>query len=420
MVSILKKIFSPFSVAWGRTPVVWLWREPKNDLDSVLQTASKHFNPGWHSGRSLYISKVMYFFMLFIWPVRALVIIFKGMRAYSSDTKKLYNISYVRQLLDQLKIAYLYWSNPDSYYLFELFEPSRLVHAKTFLLGNTSSALLNLVNQYKSSDELEDKLSFNHSMRNLGFPVVEDLAIIEKGNVTNIKGNPIQLPEFDFIAKPNTGCKGKDVIRLEWLGDGRYYCSTGQFFDKPTLESYLKNLSTQKRYLLQPRLINHPKVADLTHKGLGTCRVITGKSPSGDIDVICAVYKMPVGEGVADNLNSGGIGSSIDLTTGTLGEAVGKKSIASKYSHHPDTEAPISGRLLPFWQEAMVLVRQAHQHIDGYVFLGWDIGLSENGPIILETNADWCPLLVQRPSKIGLGTTSFVTICRRWVDYVGA
>ncbi|OMH25729.1 sugar-transfer associated ATP-grasp domain-containing protein [Motiliproteus sp. MSK22-1] len=416
MINILRKITSPFLIAWGRTPVLWLWRKPKNDLDALLQIASKYFYPNWSQGKARYVSQAMYFYMLLIWPIRALIIISLGMKRYAVKTKVNHHISYYRQLIDQLKIAFLYCNNPQVYYLFELFNDSRLTQAKSFLLGNTSSALLNFINQYRNSEELEDKLQFSSRMRNHNFPMVDDTAVITDGKITDLKGAEIPLPEADFVVKPNTGYQGQGVLRFEWLGNNQYFCSDGLHYDKKRLNHYLRELSLKDSYLVQPRLVNHPQIADLTNKGFGTCRIITGITPTGTVELIGAAFKMPVGEGVADNFAAGGIASPIDLETGELGMAVAKKCLGDSYCQHPDTGAPIIGRKLPYWQETVALIKRAHQQVADYVFLGWDIGLSKDGPVILETNSNWCILLAQRPSGKGLGSSKFTSICHLWID----
>lgn len=416
MINLIKKLTSPFLIAWGRTPVLWIWRKPKDDLDAILLTASKHFYPKWNHGRLRYISLIMYFFMLLIWPLRAMSIIFEGMMRYATKVKRIYKISYSKQLLGQLNIAFLHWSNPEIYYLFELFDQQRIKQARYFLLNNTMTALLGFINDNKSDEHIENKYLYSKKMRAKGFPVVHDVAIVEQGHIRNEEGVETKLPNFDFIIKPSHGIEGRGIQRFERLEDGNFRCSNGKIYDVNSLHNYVKDLSKIESFLVEPRLVNHSDIADLTNTSFGTCRIVSGRHPDGTVDIILAVFKMATGTGVADNFSSGGIASPVNITTGTLGKAVAKRTLSEHFSHHPDSGAPIENRKLPFWQETIDIVKSAHTHTEGdFITLGWDVGVTQDGPIILETQVTWGFTLAQRPGMRSLGTTIFPKIYREWL-----
>jgi hypothetical protein len=416
MINLFKKITSPFLVAWGRTPVLWIWRKPRDDLDAMLLTASKHFNPKWKHERFRYLVLVMYIFMLLVWPLRAVLIIFVRMKRYAAKTKKVHKISYRKQFLDQLNIAFLHWTNPEVYYLFELFDHQLIRQARYFLQDHTMTALLGVINSGKSDEHIENKYLYNQTMRARGFPMVNDIALVKQRQILNQEGVETRLPDFDFIIKPSHGVEGKNVQRFERLKDGNYRCSDGQTYDNKALHNHVMALSESETFLVEPRLTNHPEIADLTNKSFGTCRIVTARRRDGSIDIIFAVFKMPTGKGVADNFSAGGIASPVNLATGTIGKAVSMSVLSERFGHHPDTGARIENRQLPFWQETMDIVKSAHLHTEGdFVTLGWDIGVTQNGPIILETQVTWGFIISQRPGMRPLGSTVLPAIYREWI-----
>jgi hypothetical protein len=63
---------------------------------------------------------------------------------------------------------------------------------------------------------------------------------------------------------------------------------------------------------------------------------------------------------------------------------------------HPDTGAEIVGRALPQWKEIKALAIQAHRAFDDRVIVGWDIGVTEQGPLVVEGNSSPDLDIVQR------------------------
>ena len=123
----------------------------------------------------------------------------------------------------------------------------------------------------------------------------------------------------------------------------------------------IKERSRQETYLIQPLIANHPNVVDLSNSALSTVRIVTGVYPDGGVQCIAATYKLPLRSAIT---NTHGLNCPIDLHTG----------------------ARITGRRLPDWAEAMELVQKPHQVFLDYMFLGWDIALTPDGPLLLEGN----------------------------------
>lgn len=85
----------------------------------------------------------------------------------------------------------------------------------------------------------------------------------------------------------------------------------------------------------------------------------------------------------------------IDLETGRL-----RKYGSYYYEYHHDTNHPVSGvkyegYQIPCWNEITRMVVDLHQYFRGFLVLGWDIALTENGPVVVEINSSPCSKMAQ-------------------------
>ena len=60
-----------------------------------------------------------------------------------------------------------------------------------------------------------------------------------------------------------------------------------------------------------------------------------------------------------------------------------------KIDRHPDSGVIFDGYTVPLYHEALQLCLKAHSYFYGIHSIGWDIAISENGPVIIEGNDNW-------------------------------
>ena len=58
----------------------------------------------------------------------------------------------------------------------------------------------------------------------------------------------------------------------------------------------------------------------------------------------------------------------------------------SEFTHHPDTGNTIEGSVLTGWKEAVSVVLRAQQALPELRATGWDVAITEDGPVLVETN----------------------------------
>jgi hypothetical protein len=247
-----------------------------------------------------------------------------------------------------------------------------------------------------------DKVSFTAECLAAGLRAAPVLARFEKGKAKERAAE--SLPPIDLFVKwvEGKGGRGAECWRYR---DGRWH--RGRLsLDEAGLFKLLADHSHVGALLLQPRMINHPDLADINLGTLCTFRVVTALDEQERPELIGAVLRMPSrADSAVDNFHAGGIAAPVDVTTGRLGAAsdMGLKPNTRWHAVHPVTGGPIEGRIVPYWPAVMALVEEAHAKLGERVVIGWDVAVLADGPAIVEANGLPDQDILQRIHKVPLG-----------------
>ncbi len=308
-------------------------------------------------------------------------------------------VSILRQWLDQVWFAETYNISPSSYYR------SRFFHfdgdQKDIITPEELRLILGHLNRDLDWDPVDHKVVFYEHCMKHRLSTAPLLAIFEEGSARWI-GKEEQLPQRSLFLKPTNSSGGKGSERWSWLGDGTWRQEEAGCLDEQGLLKRVVSLSQSKPYLLQPCLENHPSVSALGGQTICTVRIATCKSPLRSAELLCAEFRMPTGSSWVDNVSAGGMAAFVDLGQGRLGEAFSGKFLDLAVEKNPLTGKRIVDFNLPFWQEAAGLCCEAHETFPDFAFIGWDVGLLADGPVLIEANTLWGP-----PVPCLLGQTQF-------------
>ncbi|QGP79224.1 sugar-transfer associated ATP-grasp domain-containing protein [Sphingobium sp. CAP-1] len=195
--------------------------------------------------------------------------------------------------------------------------------------------------------------------------------------------------QSDIIAKPSYRSKGQGVERFVRQGDG--WRNKDQYVSPVHLAVSLRALWRQGG-VIQQRLPTHAALADLSPGALPTLRVVTCLNESGAPEACAMALRLSAGgPRPVDNFNAGNLVLAVD-DAGRCGAAwrSGGARPPSRHSRHPATGAPIEGALLPDHDAALALAIRAHDRCRaGFTVIGWDIGITAQGPVLVEGN--WNP-----------------------------
>ncbi|MEM7222346.1 MAG: sugar-transfer associated ATP-grasp domain-containing protein [Pseudomonadota bacterium] len=208
-----------------------------------------------------------------------------------------------------------------------------------------------------------------------------------------------RLPHDEFVIKPSQGFYGQEV-RIFVRRAGGLVDFHGQPWDPAEIYRLMAGGTGYDTFVIEERLRNDPEIAQLcATETLQTLRLVTliqdPQAPQAEI--LFALWKLSTGNVEVDNFNlgrSGNLCADVNLEQGTLGKVVTGAPDGLglvEVVHQPRTEQPLAGFRLPHWEEAQALVRRAALEVMPLRTVGWDVGLTAAGPVIVEGNAWWGP-----------------------------
>ena len=311
----------------------------------------------------------------------------------------------------------------EEYYLYQLYLPDRWRSRTRQFADDSQSypAQLFLIERKRPSDFqlVLSKHLFAARCIEAKLPSVPLLAEFVDGHPN---GKLEGLPAIDLVSKPAISGSGwgVELWRYDRGQDCFFNAVTNQRFSRDALHDHLCDLSSSRRVILQERLKNHAALAPLTNGALSTLRIVTCISPSGSIDLMPPVIRMPAGRSIVDNFAQNGLAAPIDLATGTVcGAAVQMDNYLGQISteKHPDSGQVFIGFCIPSWTEAVHLARRAHQTFSSLPFIAWDIAILQDGPVLVEGNPIFHTHVTLLPHGLTLSDTQFIPYYNyHWVN----
>ena len=252
---------------------------------------------------------------------------------------------------------------------------------------------------------VEDKAVFYPHCEGVGLPVPRLLATFngDQAWLTEMSRfvSTVDLPEHgrrlgwgDFLVKPGEGVYGRGVRLVRDTAAG-WADQFGSAFDTEGIAEYCRQYAVYRRFLLQERVHNHSLIGSLTGVDtLQTVRVITVAAGDGNPgEIVLANWRIAGRNGVTDNFDYGRGGNflaDVDVANGRIRHVVGPapdRQGVEAASTHPVTGASLAGVTLPHWPLVREVVIAGTVHFAPLQLIGWDIALTESGPVLLEANA---------------------------------
>lgn len=268
----------------------------------------------------------------------------------------------------------------------------------------------------------DDKLIFKRYFANAGFPVPELLGVFDpimgfiegsgslrtKEDLRNwIHASKCENPVF----KPIRGLIGEGVLVFQGRdprnSDVLIHVN-GEKYDIDRLYDNLTNVKSFKSpsFLIEKRVHQHLLLNSLNPHTTHTLRIITICLSNGTVKILGAVLRVGEGARGIDNIHAGNICVAIeDFQEGILGHGAFEINGKQEYiSVHPRTKVKFLGLKIPFWKEAQELAIQAAKAMLNTRWIGWDIAIGINGPILLEGNEAWAEDIMQLANRKGMLT----------------
>ncbi len=330
----------------------------------------------------------------------------------SSATSKYTSIQLVKQLLRDperkpipkiiMELAYItmiFKTNPRHYFSRFLFKKERTNITDYF----PSKVLYNIkphFNERGATEVLENKLFFNffYQQFNISLPKI---LMYNHRNVFVVRNeiHHVNTPA-EFVSLLAEVFKSNQITDSIYIK--RTYGTYGgnKVFKLLVNELYINSESVndlfeeviRSSYLFQETIRQHPEMNKLNSSCLNTIRMDTFIDQDGKIDIISAGLRTSLNNNYVDNITSGGCGIMVDLATGKL---VGKGKMSLKAGgikmpiEHPVTHIVFNGFAIPFFDQVKQLVLEVAGYVPNLRLIGWDIAITESGPILIEGNSDY-------------------------------
>lgn len=260
---------------------------------------------------------------------------------------------------------------------------------------------------------LENKLMFNSYFSQRGIPVAKIFGMFHPVFGSDVDGNPLRTREElrnllegkhidQFVVKPLAGDAGTSVLVLEVKHiSGQDILCEDREVREFNLDSLVKHMSKVLHYrhqgfLLEERIVGHPGLAKFNPSSVNTCRVVTFLKHDGEVSIALAVLRIGVKGKNTDNWHTGGIAASIDPRTGIIGEgAIRPEFGGTRHASHPDSGITFKGEKIPDWEKIAALTMKAARMTPFIRTVGWDVAPTPEGPVIIEANFNWGPVMCQ-------------------------
>lgn len=307
--------------------------------------------------------------------------LFATVRAIHKKT----GLSRIKLFFDIVKCGLKYGAGYKDYQLCEWWNLSTEQRA-TYVTRGINNRIVSLLNDKEYYHVLDNKIEFNNTFGQfLGRKWIDMTIATEEDFEAFLEGLDI------IISKPAAEACGRGVEKLT-------------VSDFPSHKALFDHLRTINSALCEECIIQHKDVAALYPLSVNTYRVVTVFT-EGEAHIVYAFIRIGNGGRFVDNINAGGMAAPVNTDTGIIEfPAFDKDSIY--YETHPYTNCPIKGWQLPFWKESVETVLKAATVIPQVGYVGWDVAVTENGPLLIEGNPfpghDILQMPPHVPDKIGM------------------
>ena len=230
-----------------------------------------------------------------------------------------------------------------------------------------------------------DKVATSQALAALGVPTVPILAEIPRGTAPAPEHLALFAAAPRFV-KPRHGSQAAGAASVRPTADGRFSIEGGLPVGPAELALHLAALARRDSVLVQPLLRPNADTADLSPDAPVELRITTARPVGGASVVVSVNLKVqPPGRHAATTMTSA-LAVPVHPRDGTLLEGRLLGQLGERHVCVPWNGAPLPGRRLADLEAAMDAVVAGAAAFPGLAAIGWDVLLTDNGPVVLEAN----------------------------------
>lgn len=234
---------------------------------------------------------------------------------------------------------------------------------KDFLTSANYEKIIQYLNKDQYTTLFSDKIMFNKIFNDYLHRQFLDL------RVSTLK----QFQEFlkgkkHFFAKKHNsfGGDGIEKIILEKELD---------------IKDLYHQLIQKKQYLIEETIIQHDVLNEINPYAVNNIRVMTLRKDQ-EVHILACVLRVNGNQGAVITCHD--VFMFIDDDGNVISNVVDDE--INVYEKHPETGFVFHNAKIPYMKECIEMAKQAALEVPEVRFVGWDIGISQNGPVMIEGN----------------------------------
>lgn len=234
---------------------------------------------------------------------------------------------------------------------------------KTFVTTKSFYKLLSYLNNKDYIVTMHDKIVFNKIFNKYLKRDWIDL------RTTSIEDFETFLNKKETVfAKPPTDFGGHGIERVIVK-------------DEKSIKALYKRLMNKKLYLIEDAIYQHEVLNKLNPYAVNSFRIVT-LYKDNEVYILANALRINLDKACAISCNDAYM--KLDEEGNIISPVV--DDVANIYEEHPLTKVKFKGIVIPYVKEAFEMCKKAAKEVPEIRYVGWDVAITKNGPVIIEGN----------------------------------
>lgn len=193
----------------------------------------------------------------------------------------------------------------------------------------------------------------------------------------------------ECVMKATENSHGEGVLLIQ---DIQYAGNDATFLDHNGQRASLSAMLGRQPLIFEGVVRQTEQFASFNPSSVNTVRFMTALYPDNHAEVFATFIKIGRAGSIVDNAGDGGnVDVAVNPDTGVLQYAIrydGWHNIHD-IDRHPDSNAPLNGVTIKHWDAIKAEVCRFQQALPYCRVAGWDIAITDEGPLVIEVNDLW-------------------------------
>jgi len=234
----------------------------------------------------------------------------------------------------------------------------------------------------------KDKFVANSFLSANNIPCIPHYGVVIRGKFFPTDNSDID--NLDLLLDKEGGIVFKNITLEFSEGFMLYERKDNNIFinGKENSLSELKKILSSGIWLVQKKISSHQALRKINNSALNTTRIVTIRDKKGPI-YLTGFQAFARGTAVTDSGSDGSIYVGVDIEKECLKEYGLYNTgdpVCTFLNKHPDSGITFKDYKIPFLKKAIQLCIKAHNLLYNNFIIGWDVAITDDGPIIVEAN----------------------------------